>query len=49
VCRQATAAVELGETMATRTIAAGGTVTMVHAHAALGAIGGVAARLRFAL
>jgi hypothetical protein len=49
LCRQATAAVELGETMVTRTIAAGGAVTMVHAHAALGAMGGVAARLRFAL
>jgi hypothetical protein len=29
LCRQATAAVELGETMVTRTIAAGGAVTMV--------------------
>ncbi len=49
LCRQATASVELGEAMVTRTIAAGGTVTMVDAHAALGAVGGVAARLRFAL
>lgn len=49
LCRQATAAVELGEAIVTRTIAAGGAVTMVDAHAALGAVGGVAARLRFAL
>jgi peptide subunit release factor 1 (eRF1) len=49
VCRQATASVELGEAMLTRTIAAGGAVTMVGAHAALGTVGGVAARLRFAL
>jgi hypothetical protein len=49
LCRQATASVELGEAMVTRTIAAGGAVTMVDAHAALGAVGGVAARLRFAL
>jgi hypothetical protein len=35
--------------MVTRTIAAGGAVTMVDAHAALRAIGGVAAHLRFAL
>ena len=49
LCRQAAASVELGEAMVTRTIAAGGAVTMVDAHAALGAVGGVAARLRFAL
>jgi peptide subunit release factor 1 (eRF1) len=49
LCHQATVAVELGETMVTRTIAAGGGVTMVDAHAALGAVGGVAARLRFVL
>jgi peptide subunit release factor 1 (eRF1) len=49
LCRQGAASVELGEAMVTRTIAAGGTVTMVDAHAALGAVGGVAARLRFAL
>ena len=49
LCHQATVPVELGEAMVTRTIAAGGAVTMVDAHAALGAIGGVAARLRFAL
>ena len=49
LCRQATASVELGEAMVTRTIAAGGAVTMVDAHAALGAVGGVVARLRFAL
>jgi peptide subunit release factor 1 (eRF1) len=49
LCRQGAASVELGEAMVTRTIAAGGTVTMIDAHAALGAVGGVAARLRFAL
>jgi peptide subunit release factor 1 (eRF1) len=49
LCRQATASVELGEAMVTRTIAAGGAVTMVDVHAALGAVGGVAARLRFAV
>jgi hypothetical protein len=49
VCRHDTSVVELGEAMVTRTIAAGGTVTMVDAHAALGRMGGVAARLRFAL
>jgi peptide subunit release factor 1 (eRF1) len=49
VCRQATASVELGEAMVARTIAAGGAVTLVDVHAALGAVGGVAARLRFAL
>jgi peptide subunit release factor 1 (eRF1) len=48
-CRQPTSPVELGEAMVTRTIAAGGAVTMVDAHAALRAIGGVAAHLRFAL
>lgn len=47
LCRQPTSTVELGEAMVTRTIAAGGTVTMVDTHAALGAVGGVAARLRF--
>jgi hypothetical protein len=49
LCHQAPASVELGEVMVTRTIAAGGTVTVVDAHAALRAVGGVAARLRFAL
>jgi peptide chain release factor subunit 1 len=49
LCRQPTLPVELGEAMVTRTIAAGGAVTTVDAHAALGAVGGVAARLRFAL
>jgi hypothetical protein len=49
LCRHATTAIELGEAMVTRTIAAGGAVTMVDAHTALGAVGGVAARLRFAL
>ena len=49
LCHQSTASVELGEVMVTRTIAAGGTVTMVDAHTALAAVGGVAARLRFAL
>lgn len=49
LCHQTTSAVELGEEMVTRTIAAGGVVTTVDAHAALGATGGVAARLRFAL
>jgi hypothetical protein len=49
LCHQATSAVELGEAMVTRTIAAGGGVAMVDAHGALGAVGGVAARLRFAL
>ena len=49
LCHQATASAELGEVMVTRTIAEGGAVTMVDAHAALGAVGGVAARLRFAL
>jgi hypothetical protein len=49
LCGQAAASVELGEAMVTRTIAAGGAVTIVDAHGALGAVGGVAARLRFAL
>jgi peptide subunit release factor 1 (eRF1) len=49
LCHQRTSAVELGEAMVTRVIAAGGAVTMVDAHAALGAVGGVAARLRFPL
>jgi peptide chain release factor subunit 1 len=49
LCHQATSAVELGEEMVTRTIAAGGGVTMVDAHPGLGATGGVATRLRFAL
>jgi hypothetical protein len=49
VCQQGTTGVELGEVMVTRTIAAGGAVTTVDAHAALAAIGGAAARLRFAL
>ena len=40
---------ELGEAMLTRTVTAGGAVTIVDAHAALGTVGGVAARLRFAL
>jgi len=47
LCRQATTAAELGDAMVARTIAAGGTVTVVEAHGALGAVGGVAARLRF--
>jgi peptide subunit release factor 1 (eRF1) len=47
-CHQTTSAVELGEEMVTRTIAAGGAVTIVDAHPGLGVIGGVAARLRFA-
>jgi hypothetical protein len=49
LCHQTTSAVELGEEMVTRTIAAGGAVTTIDAHAALAATGGVAARLRFAL
>jgi peptide subunit release factor 1 (eRF1) len=49
LCRRSTSPVELGEAMVTRTIAAGGAVTTVDAHAALSAIGGIAARLRFAL
>jgi peptide subunit release factor 1 (eRF1) len=49
LCKQPGAAVELGEAMVSRTIAAGGTVTALDAHAALGAVGGVAARLRFPL
>ena len=49
LCHHTTAAVELGEAMICRTIAAGGAVTTVDAHGALGAVGGVAARLRFAL
>jgi release factor family 10 len=49
VCRSAAVAVELGETMVSRATAAGGAVTMVDAHARLAAVGGVAARLRFAL
>jgi peptide chain release factor subunit 1 len=47
ICGQAAIAVDLGEAMVSRTIAAGGGATMVDAHAALGAVGGVAARLRF--
>ncbi len=47
ICGQASIAVELDEAMVSRTIAAGGGATMVDAHAALGAVGGVAARLRF--
>ena len=49
LCRQPTSAVELGEAMVIRTIAAGGAVTMVDTHRALDAVGGVAARLRFPL
>jgi peptide subunit release factor 1 (eRF1) len=49
VCGQATVAIELGEAMVTRTIAAGGAVTIVDTHAGLARVGGVAARLRFAL
>ena len=49
LCRHATMGIELGEAMVTRTIAAGGAVTMLNAHAALSAAGGIAARLRFAL
>jgi hypothetical protein len=49
LCRHATIAVELGDAMVSRAIAAGGAVMMVDTHAALTAVGGVAARLRFAL
>jgi Bacterial archaeo-eukaryotic release factor family 10 len=49
LCHRTTAVVELGEAMVARTIATGGAVNMVDAHARLGALGGVAARLRFAL
>jgi peptide subunit release factor 1 (eRF1) len=48
-CRQPTSPVELSEAMVARTMAAGGGVTIVDGHAALRAIGGVAAHLRFAL
>jgi peptide subunit release factor 1 (eRF1) len=49
LCGQTTVATELGEAMVTRTIAAGGAVTVIDAHAELARTGGVAARLRFAL
>lgn len=46
-CQGDTRAVELGEALVIRTIGAGGTLRVLDAHAGLGAIGGVAARLRF--
>jgi peptide subunit release factor 1 (eRF1) len=49
LCGQATVSIELGEAMVTRTITAGGAVTIVNAHPELARVGGVGARLRFAL
>ena len=49
LCGKLTRPVDLAEAMAHRVIAAGGTVAAVSAHAALGGVGGVAARLRFPL
>jgi peptide chain release factor subunit 1 len=49
VCGHATEVVELGEALVARTIAAGGSVTTVDAHPGLARVGGVSARLRFAL
>lgn len=49
LCHQPTSAAELGEAMVTRTIAAGGTAIILDVHSGLGAVGGVAARLRFEL
>ena len=46
-CGGATAALELGEAMIERVLAAGGDVASVDAHAALARVGGVAARLRY--
>jgi peptide chain release factor subunit 1 len=47
LCGQATRTVELGEAMVERVLRGGGTVETVAEHAALDAVGGVAARLRW--
>lgn len=49
LCGHDTTAIELGEAMVTHTIAAGGEVTPIDAHPGLARVGGVGARLRFAL
>ena len=49
LCGQATSAIELGEAMVTRVIAAGGAVVAVDDDPGLKRVGGVAARLRYPL
>jgi len=49
LCGQATKPVELGEAIAGRVIAAGGTVQIVESHSGLARVGGVGALLRFPL
>lgn len=49
VCGKATKAVELGEAIVDRVIAAGGRVETIESHPGLGAVGGVAALLRYPL
>ena len=49
LCGKALQAVELGETLVRRVLAAGGTVETVEAHQRLAAVGGVAALLRYPL
>jgi peptide subunit release factor 1 (eRF1) len=49
LCGKALQAVELGETLVRRVLAAGGTVDTVEAHQGLAAVGGVAALLRYPL
>lgn len=49
LCGKALQAVELGETLVHRVLAAGGTVDTVEAHQGLAAVGGVAALLRYPL
>ncbi len=49
LCGEVTKPVELGEAIAVRVIAAGGTVETVEAHPGLARVGGVAALLRFPL
>jgi len=49
LCGQATKSIELGEAIAGRVIAAGGTVETIETHPGLAQVGGVAALLRFPL
>ena len=49
VCGKATKAAELGEAIVDRVIAAGGRVETIESHPGLGAVGGVAALLRYPL
>jgi peptide subunit release factor 1 (eRF1) len=49
LCGKALQAVELGEALVRRVLAAGGTVDTVEAHQGLAAVGGVAALLRYPL